>query len=163
MVYTPGQEGDELFVITRGAVELLPPNFRPGASATVLSRGDLFGESGPLLDQPRDQTARACATLSVQCFHRRDFPALIERVPSFFVFIAEKLASRLFQARELARSPSNTLELSGGLANFDIVTIYQTIIQSMQTGLLTIADEAGKRSRLSISTRGHRAGVGSKT
>jgi CRP-like cAMP-binding protein len=141
MVYSAGQPGEELFVITRGAVELLPPNYRPGASATVLSRGDLFGETGPLMEQARDQTARACATVSLQCFHRRDFPALIERVPSFFVFIAEKLANRLFQARELARSPTNALELSGGLANFDIVTIYQTIIQSMQTGLLTIADE----------------------
>lgn len=144
MVYSATQPGDEFFVINRGAVELLPPNYRPGASATVLSRGDLFGESGPLMEQPRDQTARACATLSVQCFHRRDFPALIERVPSFFVFIAEKLANRLFQARELARGPSNALELSGGLANFDIVTIYQTIIQSMQTGLLTIANEDGE-------------------
>jgi len=144
MVYSASQPGDEIFVINRGAVELLPPNYRPGASATVLSRGDLFGESGPLMEQPRDQTARACATLSVQCFHRRDFPALIERVPSFFVFIAEKLANRLFQARELARGPSNSLELSGGLANFDIVTIYQTIIQSMQTGLLTIANEDGE-------------------
>ena len=144
MVYSATQPGDEFFVINRGAVELLPPNYRPGASATVLSRGDLFGESGPLMEQARDQTARACATLSVQCFHRRDFPALIERVPSFFVFIAEKLANRLFQARELARGPSNALELSGGLANFDIVTIYQTIIQSMQTGLLTIANEDGE-------------------
>ncbi len=144
LVYSVGLPGDEFFVINRGAVELLPPNYRPGASATVLSRGDLFGESGPLMEQPRDQTARACATLSVQCFHRRDFPALIERVPSFFVFIAEKLANRLFQARELARGPSNALELSGGLANFDIVTIYQTIIQSMQTGLLTIANEDGE-------------------
>ncbi len=144
IVYSAAQPGDELFVINRGAVELLPPNYRPGGSTTVLSRGDLFGESGPLLEQVRDQTARACATLSLQCFHRRDFPVLIERVPSFFVFIAEKLANRVFQARELARSPNNTLELSGGLANFDIVTIYQTIIQSMQTGLLTIADEGGE-------------------
>jgi len=144
MVYTPAQDGDELFVINRGAVELLPPNYRPGAPATVLSRGDLFGESGPLLNEPRDQIARACATLSLQCFHKRDFPTLMERVPAFFVFIAEKLANRLFQARELTRSPTNALELSGGLANFDIVTIYQTIIQSMQTGLLTIANEDGE-------------------
>jgi hypothetical protein len=50
----------------------------------------------------------------------------------------EKLANRLFQAWELSRSPNNSLELRGSLINFDIVTIYQTIIQSMQTGLLTI-------------------------
>ncbi len=54
------------------------------------------------------------------------------------------MANRLFQARELTHSPNNSLELTGSLANFDIVTIYQTIIQSMQTGLLTIADEDGE-------------------
>ena len=63
-------------------------------------------------------------------------------MPSFFLFLSEKLANRLFQARELTRSPNNSLELTGSLINFDIVTIYQTIIQSMQTGLLTIANEA---------------------
>ncbi len=144
IVYSPDQKGDELYLITRGAVELLPVNFRPGATATVLSRGDIFGETGALMDRPRDHSARACAALSVQCFRRSDFPELTNRVPSFFLFLAEKLSDRLFQARELSRSPNNALELTGSLANFDIVTIYQTIIQSMQTGLLTIGDEDGE-------------------
>ena len=65
-------------------------------------------------------------------------------MPLCFFFLSEKLANRLFQARELTRSPNDSLELTGSLANFDIVTIYQTIIQSMQTGLLTIADEDGE-------------------
>ena len=65
------------------------------------------------------------------------------RVLSFFLFLSEKLANRLFQARELTRSPNNSLEIPGSLINFDIVT-YQTIIQSMQTGLLTIANEHGE-------------------
>ncbi|HEX4666794.1 MAG TPA: cyclic nucleotide-binding domain-containing protein [Chthoniobacterales bacterium] len=144
IVYAAGKEGDELFIINRGAVELVSQNARPGAATTVLSRGDIFGETGALLDLPRDHTARACAAVSVQCFHRRDFPELTTRVPSFFFFLSEKLASRLFQARELSGSPNNSLELTGSLANFDVITIYQTIIQSMQTGLLTIADEAGE-------------------
>ncbi|MGH8094878.1 MAG: cyclic nucleotide-binding domain-containing protein [Chthoniobacterales bacterium] len=144
IVYSPEQEGDELYLITRGALELLPPNLRPGMAPTVLSRGDIFGETGALMGRPRDHSARACAALSAQCFRRDDFPELTARVPSFFLFLAEKLANRLFQARELSRSPNNALELTGSLANFDIVTIYQTIIQSMQTGLLTIADEGGE-------------------
>ena len=144
IVYAAGKEGNELFIINRGAVELVSPNPRPGAPTTVLSRGDIFGETGALLELPRDHTARACAALSVQCFQRRDFPELITRVPSFFLFLSEKLAGRLFQARELTGSPNNSLELTGSLANFDVITIYQTIIQSMQTGLLTIADEEGE-------------------
>ena len=122
-------------------MELVPEKKRPGAIATVLSRGDIFGETGALLDLPRDHSVRACATLSVQCFRRCDFPELIRRVPSFFLFFSEKLASRLFQAKELARSPNDSFELTGSLANFDVVTIYQTIIQSRQTGLLTITND----------------------
>jgi CRP-like cAMP-binding protein len=144
IVYSAGDEGDELFIINRGAVELLPQNAQPGAATTVLSRGDIFGETGALMELPRDHTVRACVAVSLQCFRRSDFPSLIERVPSFFLFLAEKLAKRLFQAKELMRSPSNSLELSGDLSNFDVVTIYQTIIQSMQTGLLTMADEDGE-------------------
>jgi len=144
LVYLSGDEGDQLYIITRGAVELLPQNTGRGSATTYLSRGDIFGETSALMDIPRNHAARACAPLSVQCFHRSDFPELIQRVPSFFLYLSEKLANRLFQARELTHSPNNSLELTGSLINFDIVTIYQTIIQSMQTGLLTIANEQGE-------------------
>jgi CRP-like cAMP-binding protein len=144
VVYEPGQRGDELFIITRGAIELIPGTPRPGVAAILLSRGDIFGETGALMNLPRYHTARACSALSVQCFRRSDFEELITRVPSFFLFLSEKLAVRLFQSRELMRSTNNALELKGSLANFDIVTVYQTIIHSMQTGLLTVADEEGE-------------------
>jgi CRP-like cAMP-binding protein len=144
LVYSSGEVGDELFIINRGAVELLPHNARPGSVTTVLSRGDIFGETGALMELPRDHTARACAALSVQSFRRGEFPELVQRVPSFFFFLAEKLTNRLYQAKELARSPNSFLELTGSLSNFDVVTVYQTIIQSMQTGLLSIADEEGE-------------------
>lgn len=141
IIYSAGDEGGELFIINRGAVELVPAKKRNGAVPAVLSRGEIFGETGALMDLPRVCTARACAALSVQCFRRCDFPELGRRVPSFFVFLCEKLASRLFQAKELAHAPNNSLELTGNLANFDVVTIYQTIIQSQQTGVLTIAND----------------------
>lgn len=143
-VYRPGTECDELFIVTRGAVELVAEPARAAAPATMLARGDIFGETGPLMGQQRDHTARACASLSVQVFLGKDFPELLQRVPSFFLFLSEKLANRLYQARELSHLPNTSLELAGSLANFDIVTIYQTIIQSRQTGLLTIADEDGE-------------------
>ena len=79
----------------------------------------------------------------------------------FFLFLSEKLANRLFQARELTQSPNNSLELTGSLANFDIVTIYQTIIQSMQTGLLTIADEDGETISTFYFEKGYHAGAAS--
>ena len=144
VIYSHGDAGDQLYIITRGAVELVPHNAGPGPSTNYLSRGDIFGETSTLMNISRNHTARACAAVSVQCFHRRDFPELVQKVPSFFLYLSEKLANRLFQSWELSRSANNSLELRGSLINFDIVTIYQTIIQSAQTGLLTIADEAGE-------------------
>ena len=42
IVYSAGDDGRELFIITRGAVELLPQNARAGSPTTVLSRGRHF-------------------------------------------------------------------------------------------------------------------------
>ncbi len=141
-IYSSGDEGGELFIINRGAAEIILEKASSGAPAAVLSRGDLFGALGALLHVPRDHAVRACAALSVQCFHSKNFPELLRRVPSFFLFLTEKLASRLFQATELARSQHNAFELSGSLGNFDIVTVYQTIRQSQQTGLLMVTNES---------------------
>lgn len=144
-IYSTGDEGEELFIINRGVAELVPEKAIKGAPVTVLSRGDIFGEIGALMHLPRDHFAKACADLSVQCFRRSDFPELLRRVPSFFLFLSEKLATRLFQTTELGRSHSTALELTGSLANFDVITIYQTILHSKQTGLLTIADDEGTK------------------
>ena len=61
--------------------------------------------------------------------------------PSFFQYLSEQLAFRLAQARDLALAQSHCLELSGSLSNFDLVTIYQTIVNSSQTGELRISNE----------------------
>jgi len=144
IVFPAGDNGDELFIVNRGLVEIMPEPFLPGMVATVLSRGDIFGETGALLHLPRRQVARARAPLSLQCFRGQDFQELLRRVPSFFIFLCEKLANHLFQASEMEKSQEGNRELTGTLANFDLVTIYQTIVRSMQTGLLTIADENTK-------------------
>lgn len=145
IIYSAGDTGDELFIINRGLVEMITPEpIYPGAVATVLSRGDIFGETGALLHLPRRRTARARASVSLQCFRGQDFPELLRRVPSFFIFLSEKLANNLFQISEMKKPQEGDHKLTGSLANFDVVTIYQTIIRSMQTGLLTIADENAK-------------------
>src|SRR6266480_4654847 len=137
LVYSAGEESDELFIINRGLVEITPEPVVPGSSV-VLSRGDIFGETGAFIRMPRNQTARASAPLSVQCFASKDFPELLRRVPSFFLFLCEKMGRRLFQTRTAGPVPESGRELVGSLANFDLITIYQTIVRSMRTGALVI-------------------------
>jgi len=142
-IYSTGDPGDCLFIINRGVVEVIQPS-AANAPATYLSRGDVLGDVETLSGLPRKQVARTCEPVSVQCFQRKDFPELIRRVPSFFHFLSGQLASRLSQARDLAMTQSHCLELGGNLANFDLITVYQTISNSSQTGQLRISSTKGE-------------------
>ena len=139
LVYSADDKSNEFFIINRGMVEIVPGPDVPGGSI-VLCRGDIFGETGAFTQTRRDQTARACGMLSVQCFAAKDFPELVRRVPSFVLFMCENLTRRLIQARTIEAG----CELVGSLVNFDLITIYQTIVRSMRTGTLFINDERGE-------------------
>lgn len=139
-IYSTGDPGDALYIINRGAVEVVQPSARESATA-YLSRGDVFGDVEALTGLPRKYVVRACEPVSLQCFPRQDFPELVRRVPSFFHYLCGQLASRLSQANEVAVTQSHCLELSGNLANFDLITIYQTIANSSKTGQLRISNE----------------------
>ncbi|HST29692.1 MAG TPA: cyclic nucleotide-binding domain-containing protein [Chthoniobacterales bacterium] len=139
LVYSPGDESSDLFIMNRGLVEITPGPDQPGGSI-VLCRGDVFGETGAFTRAERDHTARACSIVSVQCFASKNFAELVLRVPSFVLFLCENIARRLTQARTIEAG----CELSGSLVNFDLITIYQTIVRSMRTGTLFINDERGE-------------------
>jgi CRP-like cAMP-binding protein len=143
IIYSTGDPGDALYIINRGVVEVIQPSSEKSAPATYLSRGDILGDVETLSALPRKHIARSCEPVSLQCFQRKDFPELIRRVPSFFHFLSNQLAIRLAQARDLAISQSHCLELSGNLANFDLITVYQTIAKSSQTGQLRISGPNG--------------------
>ena len=133
-----------LFIISRGVVEVIQPSAQKSAPAAYLSRGDILGDVEALSGIPRKHVVRTCEPVSLQCFQRKDFPELIRRVPSFFHYLSAQLAFRLSQASDLAVAQSHCLELSGNLANFDLITIYQTIANSSQTGELRISNPSGE-------------------
>lgn len=144
IIYSTGDPGDALFIISRGAVEVIQTSAQKSAPAAYLSRGDVLGDVEALSGGARKQVVRTCEPVSLQCFERKDFPELIRRVPSFFHYISTQLAFRLSQASDLAVAQSHCLELSGSLANFDLITIYQTIANSSQTGELRISNPNGE-------------------
>jgi CRP-like cAMP-binding protein len=144
VVYSANDPSDALYIINRGVVELVPDQSQRSTPSTYLSRGDIFGDCEALCDLPRTHLMRAREKCSLQRIQSRDFAELARRVPSFFRYLSEQLATRLLQSHELSLSKSHCLELSGSLANFDLVTIYQTIRHSVQTGELSIADESGQ-------------------
>lgn len=149
-VYASGDESDALYIINRGVVEVVHENQRHSHRTVIsyLGRGDVFGEAGVLTDTPRKNAIRTCEPVSVQCFKKEVFPELIRRVPMFFAYLCHQLAHQLVKISDLAFVQSNCLELSGNLANFDLVTIYQTILNSSQTGELSITNDAGETAAI---------------
>ena len=139
-IYAAGDSSDTLYIINRGVVEAVRDSSTKTSDA-YLSRGDIFGDVEVLTENPRKYLVRTREPVSLQCFHRKDFAELTRRVPSFFQYLSEQLAFRLAAARDLTIAQSHCLELSGSLSNFDLVTIYQTIVNSSQTGELRISNE----------------------
>src|SRR4051794_21842751 len=140
-LYSPGDPGDTLYIINRGVLELLPPNSRENIKGILLERGDVVGEVEVFGDMPRTQLVRARGPASLQCFPKVNFPQLLQHFPGFFAYICEQMANRLRKERDLAVRHGSMLELAGQLSNFDLPTVYQTLISSGQTGELTICDE----------------------
>jgi len=155
IVYSPGDPGDALYIINRGVVEVVKNNTSQALAETYLSRGDIFGDVGALTELPRKHLVRTREPASLQCFPRKNFAELVGRVPSFFQYLSQRLAFRLSQARDLELAQSHGLELSGSLSNFDLITIYQTIVNSAQTGELRIANENSKLISVFYFEKGH--------
>ncbi len=141
-IYDIGDDSDKLFIISRGMVEVVRDE--PAEARSYLSRGDIFGDVETLCGSPRTHMVRSCDGVSLRVFHSEKFTELLQRVPSFFRYLSEQLAFRLMQARDTAVPHSQCRELSGSLSQFDLVTIYQTITNSSQTGELEIRDDAGQ-------------------
>ncbi len=144
ILYKSGDESDALYIVSRGVVEMLweeaTKSSDPGQRC-YLSRGDMVGAVAVLTDSNYSNTVRACETSSVQRIPKESIEELNLKVPAFMRYVASQLSHQLAQINELSAIQSNCLELSGNLSNFDLVTVFQTILQSNQTGELVISDE----------------------
>jgi CRP-like cAMP-binding protein len=142
-IYEAGQPCDALYIVNRGALEVVRQKANNSAVNTYLARGDTFGDVEALTGRPCEFQIKTCEEASLRCFRRDNFEELLKRVPSFFFFLSEQLADRLIRAENAVVAPPACLELSGSLKNFDLITIYQTITNSSQTGELSITAEDG--------------------
>ncbi len=146
VVFSPDEPGDALYIINRGVVEVRLPQAPDNIPGTYLRRGDVLGALEALRDTPRTYIARTTEQVSLQCIRARDFDELARRVPLFFRYICTHLANRLSATNALVQSDNHGLELHGSLANFDLITIYQTITNARQTGELVISNEKDRRT-----------------
>jgi CRP-like cAMP-binding protein len=94
IVYDEGQEGDSLFVIQAGQVELI----RDAESGErVISRhgpGEFFGEMAALLGRPRSARAIAVSDTRLLQLDARTFEAMCVDQPEIAIRVIQRLAAR---------------------------------------------------------------------
>ncbi len=74
VIYEQGSRGELIYVIEEGQVEIIRVrDDRTEEPVSTFGPGEYFGELGPLLDFPREATARARSRLVVTAYGQRDF------------------------------------------------------------------------------------------
>jgi len=120
-----GEQGDELFLIRQGKVEVLSPDQRQVAAQ--MGAGDVFGEVALMLGLPRNATVRAGSYCEVFCLKQAALDALLQDYP--------EIRDRLFllaqdrRIQEELRSESDKVKM-------------QARLQSLRAGLRTAPRQA---------------------
>ncbi|MDP6931786.1 MAG: cyclic nucleotide-binding and patatin-like phospholipase domain-containing protein, partial [Myxococcota bacterium] len=94
-LFRKGDEGDSLFVIQSGLVEVIDERGAKQVVLRVLGRGEFFGELSLLTGAPRSASIRALRDCEFLRIRRDDFSALLVQHPEVLLGIARQLGQRL--------------------------------------------------------------------
>jgi CRP-like cAMP-binding protein len=144
VVFSQGQEGDRLYIIKSGALEVLasPNDAAEPIPVAYLGPGEVLGELALLTGSPRSASARVPEQAELFTVDKPVFLDLMKTLPAFARNLCLVLAKRL-EATTL-KVPRGSKQLQGNLHFFDLATVIQTLIGSHQTGTLTVMQEGGK-------------------
>lgn len=145
VVCRQGEQGDQLFIVKSGVLEVLANQKDGGEPLPVayLGAGEVMGELALLTGSPRSATVRAPEHAELFVVDKAVFLDLMDTLPAFSKNLCLVLARRL-ESTTLKLPRSLSKQLQGNLRFFDLATIIQTLIGSHQTGTLTISEEGGK-------------------
>jgi CRP-like cAMP-binding protein len=144
VVFGQGDEGDRLYIVKSGALEVLasPSDAADPIPVAYLGPGEVLGELALLTGSPRSASARVPERAELFTVDKPVFIDLMKTLPAFARNLCLVLAKRL-EATTL-KVPRGSKQLQGNLRFFDLATVIQTLIGSHQTGTLVVTQEGGK-------------------
>ena len=145
IVFRQGDQGDRLYIVKSGALEVLAAQ-ADGADpipVAYLGTGEVLGELALLTGSPRSATVRCPEKAEVFVLEKEVFLDLMVTLPAFPRGLCLVLAKRL-EATTLKVPRASTKQLQGNLKFFDLATVIQTLIGSHQTGSLVVTQDGGK-------------------
>jgi hypothetical protein len=145
VVFRQGDQGDRLFIVKSGVLEILatPADGVEALPVAYLGTGEVLGEIALLTGSPRSATVRSPERAELFVVEKAVFLDLMETLPAFSRNLCLVLAKRL-ETTTLKVPRASGKQLQGNLRFFDLATVIQTLIGSHQTGNLVVTQDAGK-------------------
>jgi CRP-like cAMP-binding protein len=145
VVFQQGQQGDRLYIVKKGVLEVLasPESGADAAPVAYLGEGEVLGELALLTGSPRTATVRSPEHAVLFTLDKAVFLDLMTSIQGFAGSLCLVLARRL-EATTL-KLPRGAKQLQGNLKYFDLATVIQTLIGSHQTGSLVVSQDGGKQ------------------
>jgi CRP/FNR family transcriptional regulator, cyclic AMP receptor protein len=91
-----GEPGQEAMVIESGTGLVK----RDGVEVDTIGPGDVFGEMGLIVNQPRNATVEATSDMTVLVMDSREFSSVLSKYPDVAVKILKTVVARLIKAQE---------------------------------------------------------------
>lgn len=152
-IFSEGQEGDALYLIESGQVQVvtgLPPDEKILA---YLGPGNFFGEMALLLEKPRSAAIQVVIDVEVWVLHKVDLEDLLEDHPIIALQMSRELSRRLAETSHRPTRPEeyNLVAVVGPKAGKMAVSLAQqtgqrVILYDMGGLALTRADEKAMRT-----------------
>ena len=145
VVFDQGDEGDRLYIVKSGVLEVLaaPSDGAEPVPVAYLGAGEVLGELALLTGSRRTATVRAPERAFLFTLEKAVFLDLMRTLPAFARNLCLVLARRL-EATTLKVPKGVGKQLQGNLRYFDLATVIQTLIGSHQTGNLVVTHDKSK-------------------
>ena len=145
VVFEQGEEGDRLYIVKSGVLEVVasPSDGAEPVPVAYMGAGEVLGELALLTGSRRTATVRAPEKAELFILEKPVFLDLMTSLPAFARNLCLVLARRL-EATTLKVPRGAGKQLQGNLRFFDLATVIQTLIGSHQTGSLVVTQDGGK-------------------
>ena len=152
VIIREGQEGEALYVIASGEIEVLR-EIEDGREMrlALVGKGECLGEMSLLTGQPASATVRTKGEDTViLMLPKATLEALLGRRPILHREFSRIIAQRLYSTNVRLEANSSR-GISGNLSMIGVVDLIQTLHASRRTGTLNVRDGRGQEARVGLT------------
>jgi CRP-like cAMP-binding protein len=152
IIYHEGDPSDAVYMIESGAIEVLREHDRELMRLGVLRRGEIFGETGVILEHPRSTTMRALSASALIRIDRQRFLEIFPPDNPIALPLLRMLCERLTEAnRQLSEvstlSAGAAREHAGRMVLLGASAAVETQIGRLGLNITKLPFRIGRRSR----------------